>query len=244
MLPQADATDLLRATFGQLGNEIILERWVNYAVGIEKRETCLGRAAIDLALKTLDVDLKHDRELPYDGELRLIDGRKTIFLREAINPLRVNFTIAHELGHATLFQLNPLLGQTNQEVERLCNLFAAELLLPSTSVRSTTHDSSYARAVVILSAKSGASLSTTCIRMTECFGGAAGFASKDGRVLSQYGQVPRSLRLSEHLARIASNRDGVFHSHQISRSWVLDTGFIRGRYIYVLRPLNESYRFG
>lgn len=240
MLPQADATDLLRTKFGQWSGEIVLERWVDYAVGIEKRETCLGHAAIELAIKTLKVDLRYDKELVYDGELRLVDGRKIIFLREAIESSRVNFTIAHELGHAALFQLDSSLEQTNQEVERLCNSFAAELLLPSACVRSVPRDSSYARAVAILSAKSGASLPATCIRMTECFGGAAGIASKDGRILNEYGKVPRSLKLSEFLSRIASDRNGVFCSHQVSSEWILDTGFVHGKYVYVLRTPNQS----
>ena len=238
MLPQADATNLLRTRFGRQDCEVLLERWVDYAVGIDKRETCLGRAAIDHALKTLDVDLKNDKRLLYAGELRLVDGRKTIFLREAIESSKENFTIAHELGHASLFQLDPSLEQANQEVERLCNLFAAELLLPTTCVKSVTREDSYVRAVAILSAKSGASLSATCIRMTECLGGAAGIVSKDGQKINKYGRVPSPLKLDKYLPRTAANRDGNFRSHQISSKWILDTGFIYGRFVYVLRTSN------
>lgn len=235
MLPQADATELLYARFGKQGSEVVLKRWVDYAVGKHRRETCLGHAAIEHAIKTLNVDLRYDKELVYDGELRLIDDRKTIFLREAIERSRVNFTIAHELGHAALFQLSSSLVQTNQDVERLCNLFAAELLLPSTCVKGEASNSSYARAIAILSARSGASLPATCIRITECLGGAAGIASKDGRILNEYGNIPRSLKLSEYLSRIASDRIPTFHSHQISSEWILETGLVYGKYVYVLR---------
>jgi len=235
VLPHCVATDLLWSTFGKRDSSGLLEDWVDFAVGLSQRDECLGEEAIARAMKKLDVKLTLDDDLLFDGELRLVDYQKTIFLRSSIEQSRRNFTLAHELGHAALFQLDPSLEQTSQEIERLCNLFAAELLLPAFSVRrETAVTESYVRAVMLLAAKSGASLFSVCIRMTECFGGAAGIAAADGRIIRRYGDVPESIELTEYLLRIASTRERIFRTQRVLGSWALETGFLESKYVYVL----------
>jgi IrrE N-terminal-like domain len=202
---------------------------------VDRRDELLGSRAIERAIERLDVTLRFDADLLFDGELRLVDGKKTIFLRAGIERSRINFTIAHELGHATIFELEPSWLQDGQEVERQCNLFAAELLLPASSVRKAITGGSYARALAVLAAKSGASLSSTCIRITECFGGAAGIASADGKILQAYGEEPGSIEIATHLSSIASAKERSFLARNVSQAWVLETGFVRSKYVYVLR---------
>jgi hypothetical protein len=47
-----------------------------------------------------------------------------------LSPERRRFTIAHELGHLIVGRSSPLGVRQSREVERLCDLFAAELLMP------------------------------------------------------------------------------------------------------------------
>src|SRR5438105_3124100 len=130
MLPATEATEFLRANFGEAEDHRLLERWVDDSVGLSDRSDCLGSRAIELALGRLAVGLTVDHDLLFDGELRLVSGKPVIFLRETADASRRAFTVAHELGHAALFSLEPSLEQKNPDVERLCNLFAAELLMP------------------------------------------------------------------------------------------------------------------
>ena len=210
--------------------------WVDSILGIGDRGGCLGGDAVSLAMARLQVSLELDPDLLFDGELRLVGDRKTIFLRRDIDSARKNFTIAHELGHAALFELDRELNQATPDIERVCNMFAAELLLPRSGVQhEVMRSGSFARALSVLAAKSGASLAATCIRITECFGGAAGVAAPDGTIVQSYGRFPRSVRLADELARVARSGLRSFKTVEVSDGWILDTGFVRSRYIYVLR---------
>jgi IrrE N-terminal-like domain len=232
---KTEAMNVLRVRFGHRGRNTLVECWVNYAVGLDKRDDCLGNQAIDRAIDRLDVELRSDADLLFDGELRLIGDKKTIFVRRGIEPSRRSFTIAHEIGHAALFQLAPSIGQDGDEVERMCNLFAAELLLPASSVRREVTGGSYVRALAVLAGKSGASLTSTCIRFTECFGGAAGIADADGKVIRSYGREADSDEIAGHLWRIASAKQRSFLTQRVSPAWALETGFVKSRYVFVLR---------
>lgn len=69
----------------------------------------------------------------YDAGFKMIVNRKPV-------GYRWRFTIAHELCHTFFYELVPELKfyphGVNQEEERLCNLGAAELLLPANPVKS------------------------------------------------------------------------------------------------------------
>jgi Zn-dependent peptidase ImmA (M78 family) len=69
------------------------------------------------------------------GELRHTPkGLEVVVNPEQPQP-RQRFTIAHELGHAIIQQLHPSADQRKKEIERLCDLFAVELLMPEESFR-------------------------------------------------------------------------------------------------------------
>ena len=155
MVPNTEVTEVLQAKLGY-GQCNLIERWVSYAVGLNNRDQCLGPLAMRRVLDRLNVELRSDSSLLFDGELRLTEDGKTIFLREGIARSRANFTIAHELGHAALYEIEPSLSQDSRDIERMCNLFAAELLLPAASMRRAMAAGSFARTLAVLAAKSGA----------------------------------------------------------------------------------------
>jgi hypothetical protein len=85
-------------------------------------------------------------ELLADGSLTPNDGRYIMRVNHTSHPYRRRFTIAHELGHILLAELdqqsrsrfcsiNPFTG--NQE-ERFCDSFAANLLIPGNAIRELT----------------------------------------------------------------------------------------------------------
>jgi Zn-dependent peptidase ImmA (M78 family) len=93
----------------------------------------------------------HDRETPgVDGYVEHVDGKPTIVLNPAAPPARKRFTLAHELGHVMLMRETRRLqldfrryrsgvpkppSKPDPMEEWLCNLFAAELLMPVVDMR-------------------------------------------------------------------------------------------------------------
>ena len=69
-------------------------------------------------------------DLPISGELRKDgDGFKVVYSAR-LSPGRKRFTIAHELGHAIFETTGPNCPRYGNELERICDMLAAELLLP------------------------------------------------------------------------------------------------------------------
>lgn len=105
------------------------------AAGIGKRKLTPPVEVFDLArrvgAKTVD-----EESLFEDG--RVEDGHRTtlILLRTNVRAERRRFTLAHELGHLVLAEPEVLklareaLGVEQFDIERMCNVFAAELLMP------------------------------------------------------------------------------------------------------------------
>jgi hypothetical protein len=58
------------------------------------------------------------------------DGSCTISIGTDLDGARRNFTLAHEIGHAVFFRATNGILTTGDELERLCDLFAAYLLAP------------------------------------------------------------------------------------------------------------------
>lgn len=87
---------------------------------------------------------------------RVEDGHRTTFilLRRDKHDDRRRFTLAHELGHLALADPSVLnlarrtLGVETFDVERMCNRFAAELLMPTTWLRDNFQERRERLAVV------------------------------------------------------------------------------------------------
>jgi IrrE N-terminal-like domain len=83
------------------------------------------------------------------GLRRLPDGRLDILVREDAARTRQRFSVAHELGHVLFHHHAPrakarqlqMGTRAPQEEERLCNIAAAELLMPSAIVKELANTS-------------------------------------------------------------------------------------------------------
>jgi IrrE N-terminal-like domain len=69
-------------------------------------------------------------DLPFSGELRPADDGFVIAVAKQLSRGRRRFTIAHELGHALLATTGKNYPRAGKEVERLCDMLAAEILMP------------------------------------------------------------------------------------------------------------------
>lgn len=72
-----------------------------------------------------------DPELAIAGELRRVEDGFEIAYNESEPAVRRRFTIAHEIGHAVIERTGPRCPRHGRELERICDLIASELLMPS-----------------------------------------------------------------------------------------------------------------
>ena len=82
-----------------------------------------------LATRLDVVDIRSDDSMMVPGELRKIHGELIVFLLPRLTKTRRRFTLAHELGHA-FFESTGRRPHPSQELEVLCDKFAAEFLMP------------------------------------------------------------------------------------------------------------------
>ena len=75
-------------------------------------------------------EIVDDDDTPVVGELRRDDGVLRIVCATGQSMVRRRFTIAHELGHALVESSGARAPRVGKEVERLCDMLAAELLMP------------------------------------------------------------------------------------------------------------------
>jgi Zn-dependent peptidase ImmA (M78 family) len=92
---------------------------------------------------------------------------------------RQRFTLAHEIGHSCVnkilnmtqpFSLEVSIGDIHTPTERLCNRFAAELLMPARAVRSAVHElRTYARSHIVqaIAALFNVTKEAVCVRLNE-----------------------------------------------------------------------------
>lgn len=117
---------------------------------------------LEAAALKLNVTLCEE-DIPVSGELRKNGKDYTVVVSSHLSPNRKRFTIAHEMAHV-LFELsgrNP--PRTGKEVERLCDLLASEILMPTHLLDSLPEDAAPYR-VVQLSQSFGTSVQAAAIR--------------------------------------------------------------------------------
>jgi IrrE N-terminal-like domain len=170
--------------------------------------------------------------LCYDGQLRLENDRKVMVIKPGFGGKRSRFTIAHELGHAVFCTVAPELNQAAKGVERLCDIFAAELIMPIRMVRELQKKHQYSGMVMVLSRMTGASLSASCIRVNECLGLTSGLATLDGDLLENYGGLPDEISASGELrAGVKAATDG-HYSFVSTTGWLFDVSISRSVAVY------------
>jgi hypothetical protein len=191
-------------------------------------------------------------ELPVAG--RLIPDTGGGYRLEFASDLsrgRARFTVAHELGHA-FFQTNwPRLPRQGRELERLCDMFATEVLLPRAAVVQLVQGTPTLADVFMLSRAFQTSVAATAIRLTELFRLSA-FEIQDGEVLWSSGPFrpgPRfEMRPGFRDALAASKRrepgqeDVTVELGRVTQRSILEwrpVG-IGGRALFLVRPVQRS----
>ena len=187
LLPACSASEILDITFGHPEQSSIIENWVNSVVGEEDRRRIYGNTAVTRAMKSLHVKHYENNELPYSGELRRDGSQMKAFIGVRQRAGRKMFTLAHELAHAALYLLDAEIDHDHNGTERLCDLFAAELIMPAELVHEIWRKTPDARAVAGLRNTTRSSVAASCLRMAECLGDAAsGLVLADG-CIKKYG---------------------------------------------------------
>jgi hypothetical protein len=189
ILADCPASKALSAAFaGTTGSELT-KTWVDFVMVDPDRSRCFGRTAVSRAMKKLNTKVHYFEGMLDEGELRIVDGRRIAFIPiSGSNSPRELFTLAHELGHAALHELNPDLDQSGPGAERLCDRFAAELLMPARFVHVTWQETPNADAITTLKRRTSCSVPAACVRIAEYLGTATtGQASAEGTIIESYG---------------------------------------------------------
>jgi Zn-dependent peptidase ImmA (M78 family) len=118
------------------------------------------------------VDRIVEEPLPFDGGIfRVSRDRNVIKLNSDASPFRKRFTLAHEIGHLVVASVASSSGtpkcRKSKNLERACDMIAAELLMPASKVREVVGElkSSSPRNLKILADRFGVSLQAAAVRV-------------------------------------------------------------------------------
>ena len=109
-----------------------------------------------------------DDDIPVVGELRHEDGTFRILCSASQSQVRRRFTIAHELAHILFESTGPGAPRVGADLERLCDMIAAEILMPSTVFQEALNQAPInATLVRRLASRFQTSLAATVLRCAE-----------------------------------------------------------------------------
>ncbi|MGA2667980.1 MAG: ImmA/IrrE family metallo-endopeptidase [Ignavibacteria bacterium] len=211
---------------------------------------------IDLA-KLLNVEI-----IPNDSvnDARIVGFKKNQFKIEYNpfqNPNRINFSIAHEIGH-TLFsdcdeeiRNRELNNNFDWELEFLCNVAASEILLPYASFSNEANNCDLTiESLIDISNKYKASLESVFLRFTEVVdkpcGVIIGAFKKENSIIVEYFkasrflklEIPKKFRIPSHSKVYESKRPG-WTSRNIEE-WDIFKGQKLTLYSIGLTPLKKD----
>jgi Zn-dependent peptidase ImmA (M78 family) len=115
----------------------------------------------------LDIVGFDSEELPGSGELRRDGKGFKVVYSSSLSPERQRFTIAHEMGHAIFEASGPNCPRSGVELERICDLLATEILMPTGIFLKLLGEKLSLRKVFELAKTFKTSLSATAIRCAE-----------------------------------------------------------------------------
>jgi hypothetical protein len=116
----------------------------------------------------LNVGSIEDDDIPVVGELRRSGSQLTIVCAKGQSRERRRFTIAHELAHALFESTGPRPPRVGDELERLCEMLAAEILMPRANFQAALGAEPVTGLTISnLARRFQASLTATAIRCTD-----------------------------------------------------------------------------
>ncbi len=148
------------------GGGLSVEDAVVRIVAVLREGTYGPPTQLDVIRERLRVEPWQPQPLPVSGELRRNGERLTIAYASGLSLGRRRFTIAHELGHAFFERSGPNCPRRGKELERICDLFAVELLMPREQTASVVDDPG-PRSVLTLADRFEVSLTAAMYRYTE-----------------------------------------------------------------------------
>ena len=128
--------------------------------------------------------------LPISGELRKRSDGLVIVHSSTLSLGRRRFTIAHELGHAVFESTGPNCPRYGRELERICDMLAAEFLMPRDIFVARAGKGLHPGQVLKLARDFGTSVMATALRCRQLLG-ASVFQVDAGRVSWGYGAIRR-----------------------------------------------------
>jgi hypothetical protein len=131
------AEKLLRIT----GNSQTVDDAIQLLVGEVLQDISVAPTDLDALQQRLRIVECRPEDIPFSGELRRKGKERSIIYSMHLSADRRRFTIAHEMGHAVLETAGFPLPHSGIEIERLCDKFAAEILMPKSVFLSRLGDS-------------------------------------------------------------------------------------------------------
>jgi hypothetical protein len=136
---------------------------------------------LDVLADRLDINGIVSEDILISGELRKDSRGFSIVYSSHLSASRLRFTIAHELGHAIMERTGPNAPRSGRELERICDMFAAEILMPRTAFLEALGDTPSIRKVFELARLFEASLIATLRRCCD-LADLAAFSIENGKV--------------------------------------------------------------
>jgi hypothetical protein len=148
-----------------------------YLQGVRCPPTDLDSIGVRLGIKNFQA-----ADIAGSGELKKDSNGLQIFYSSYLSAERRRFTIAHELGHAVLETTGPNVPRSGKEVERICDMFAVELLMPKKVFVDCARGEISTQRILEMARQFRTSVTSTGLRYAELFGVSV-FAFQDSRVV-------------------------------------------------------------
>jgi len=146
-------------------------------------------------------------DIPVNGELHKSSKGFEIRYSNLLTAVRQRFTIAHELGHVILESTGARCPRSGEEVERICDQFAASLLMPKPQFIDCIESDAVPNSIVTASNRFAVSATSAAIRYVSLFNANA-FEVYDGRVTWSSGLLRNSNSSSEIRPLIEASMKG------------------------------------
>jgi hypothetical protein len=192
-----------------------------------------------LATKFNVVSIKGE-VMPISGELRRAAQGFEIVYSTDLPPSRRRFTVAHEIAHA-YFEYTDGRCRNTKELERLCDMLATEVLMPTDSFRRHKPSSLSPEYIFDLSNKFGVSLRAAALRCHELLD-ASVFEVVDNEVTWGCGLVrqgPITRIYNEDIRTIIKHAT---QGNSGERLLFLEKDGVPRRYIISFAPLSKHQR--
>lgn len=201
------------------GNPTSVESAVSIVAGNLLRDISCPPTDLDAIMPRLNVTRYEPREdVVGSGALvRDAGGFKIIYFAK-MSHVRKRWTLAHELAHAMFEGTGPNPPRRGRELERLCDMIAAEILLPRKQLSTRIQGDVCINDVLELATAFETSVTATAIRCAE-LRGVSVFETENGKLRWGYGAVRHDFDIASdsslsHVVSSAAHSDA--GSEQVS----------------------------